>query len=157
MDKTGVKSLRERYNEKYGEDLEIPDIYDTSPSLEVETAEQAGELEPASTGKDSTLKVTPTKESKPKKSFFGKSAKTQKPEKIAKPKVQRTQRLFDLRTPLYFKNTKGRIFWIIIDLILFIPLFIPRIFGMIYYIRKDRREAEYDELYDDSMQIQPAQ
>ena len=157
MDKDGVKSLRERYNEKYGEDLKVPDIYDTSPSIEVETALEAGELEAATP--DKMLAKGKTAEtntdSKPKKSLFGRSKKAPKPEKMVKPKVKRQQRLFDLRTPFYFKNTRGKTVLIIVDLILFIPLFIPRIFGMIIYIRKDRREAEYDESYDDSYQVQP--
>jgi hypothetical protein len=159
MDHKGVKSLKERYKERYGEDLEVPDIYESKASLEVETAEQAGELEPITTSTvypeaGATQQATPAK--------TGLFAKTPKPQK---PKIQRELRLLDYRTPMYLRDKYGatggkgkRIALAVVDIILNILLgiFIIKIITTIIYVMKDRKlEKQLSMMEQESAQPQP--
>ena len=149
MDQKSVKSLKERYKERYGEDLEVPDIYDTGPSIEVETAESTGELDKAPTEPE----VTAAEMEKPaKKGLFGdKKAKAKKKEKV---KIPRKLRFFDYRTPLYLKNkfaaNRGmgaKAFLAFFDVIhnIIFTILIIKILTTIIYIIKDRRERKFKE------------
>ena len=151
MDHEGVKSLRERYKEKYGEDIEIPDAYEAKSSIDVETAEESGELEKVT--RESHL-VTPLKEEKSKLSLLSKKKK----EKKEKVKVDRPLRLLDFRTPWYLRDKFGadagggkRAVLFIIDLILNILLLILviKILTTIIYILKDRKQAKLEEAMGD--------
>jgi hypothetical protein len=167
MDKKHIKNLRDRYKERYGEDLEVPDIYNVSSSIEVETAEESGELEKVE---------SPTTESV-SKGLFG-QPRTEKTglrfgrkERAEKVKVKtmgdRPIRFFDFRTPLFFLKKfsneesgggKKAILAIvdIIVIILLFPITILRILITPYYMRKDRKEAELNqELSDQSSSAQP--
>jgi hypothetical protein len=151
MDHDGVKSLKDRYKEKYGEDIEIPDAYEAKSSFEVETAEEAGELEKVPT--ESKL-VAPAKKEKGKLSLLSKKKK----EKKEKMKVDRPLRLLDIRTPFYLRDKFGadsgggkRAILLIIDIILNILLIILviKIITTIIYILKDRKQAKLQAAMDD--------
>lgn len=163
MDHNSVKSLRDRYKERYGEDMEVPDVYENRPSIEVETAEQAGELEPISStsissGSDQTMLDTPAA-SKPKTSLFG------SPLKSPKPKIDRPLRLLDYRTPMFLRDkfgTKGgkgiRAVLSIVDIILNILLGIVliKVIMTIVYVMKDKKmEKQLRMMEQESSQPQP--
>ena len=174
MDRDRIHSLKERYKERYGEDLEIPDAYNVESTLDVDTAEQTGELEPIEKkledSKEPTLK---TKEESKGLGLgvFGKKDK-KKDKTKQKVKIDRPVRFLDLRKPLYLVSkftTKDsgigrKIFLGILDIIillfciiiLFIPMFI-RIIGTIYYIRRDKLDQElFESMPENGSQPQPA-
>ncbi|WP_455393095.1 hypothetical protein [[Eubacterium] cellulosolvens] len=165
MDHDSVKSLKQRFREKYGEDLAVPDVYEAKPSLEVETAEEAGELEPLSspsipmaTGGTGTAEPAATK---PKGSFFGMKRPSE-----PKQKMDRPLRFLDYRTPWYLRDKfaaeggKGkRAILFIFDLILNILLgiFIIKIITTIIYFLKDRKlEKQLSMLEQETGSPQPS-
>jgi len=164
MDHKSVKSLRERYKTRYGEDLEVPDAYEVKPSIEVETAEETGELAPLITTSATTTAPEPSTESTTTGGgFFSRKLKADKPVKEKTQKVPRTLRFLDYRTPLYLREKYGamggggkRVVLIIIDIILNIFLFPIKIFTTIIYIIKDRREQKLlTAMENESAQPQP--
>ena len=162
MDRDGIKSMRERYKQRYGEDLEVPDIYETKASFDVETAEEIGELEPV-TGTSSTSMAMDTTETKAieDKRKADKKAKAAKKKKI---KIDRPQRFFDFRTPWYLKNKLGanrgkavRGFLLIFDIffnILFFILIIKILTTIIYIIIDRRHRKDLELLEQESAQPQ---
>ena len=167
MDHTSVKTLRQRYREKYGENLEVPDIYEPKSSIEVETAEETGELEPtllaipesSSTGAaDKQTWTTPASMDK-----FGAGQKISAEKKV---KVDRPLRFLDYRTPFYLRDKfaaeggKGkRAALFIIDIILniLLAIVIVKIITTIIYIYKDRKlEKDLQALSQESPQPQPS-
>jgi hypothetical protein len=164
MDHESVKSLRERYKERYGENLEVPVTYETKASVELETAEEAGELEPAiSTTTDTKPDVaTGTLEKKKSGSLFARSKKAALVKDEKKVKVTRELRFFDLRTPLYLRDKFGasggggkRAILLIIDIILTILLFPVKLIGTIIYYIMDRRKEKELETADETAKPQP--
>lgn len=164
MDHKSVKSLRERYKTRYGEDLEVPDAYEVKPSIEVDTAEETGELAPLITTSATTSTTEPTETSTATGGgFFSRASKADKSVKEKRQKVPRTLRFLDYRTPLYLRKKYGvsggggkRAILIIIDIILNILLFPIKIFTTIYYVIKDRREEKLlTALENESAQPQP--
>jgi hypothetical protein len=167
MDHTSVKSLKDRYKERYGEDLEVPDVYESRPSIEVETAEHTGELEPISSttstsSSDQTLSGTSQASAvKPKRSLFGGPASAAPP----KPKVDRPLRLLDYRTPMYLRDTYGatggkgkRLMLTIVDILLNILLGIVliKVIMTLVYIMKDRKlEKQLSMMEQEASQAQP--
>jgi hypothetical protein len=126
----GVKSLKQRFREKYGEE---------EPSLPGGPPDEPEEI-----------KVTEPGE---KKGFFGRGEKAKaKPKAKPKPTGPRPLRFFDLRRPLYLKerftNEESgggkKILLLLLDigLILVIPLLIIRIITTIIYVIKDGRAAK---------------
>jgi len=165
MDHSGVKSLKERYKIRYGEDLEIPDIYETKVSLEVETAEEIGELESpliSSTSAEISEQSETAKSAK-RTGIFGKTKKADKTTKIKIEKSSRPLRFLDYRTPWYLRDKMGatggggkRAVLLIIDLILNIILSPIKIITTIIYIFKDRRKEKLTSTTDkDSVKPQP--
>ena len=165
MDHSGVKSLKERYKIRYGEDLEIPDIYETKVSLEVETAEEIGELESpliSSTSAEISEQSETAKSAK-RTGIFGKTKKADKTAKIKIEKISRPLRFIDYRTPCYLRDKMGatggggkRAVLLIIDLILNIILSPIKIITTIIYIFKDRRKEKLTSTTDkDSVKPQP--
>ena len=164
MDHRSVKSLRERYKVRYGEDLEVPDAYEVKPSIEVETAEETGELAPLIATSEVTSTPEPSTESKTTGGgFFSRTPKADKPVKEKTQKVPRTLRFLDYRTPLYLREKYGatggggkRAVLIIVDIILNIFLFPIKIFTTIIYVIKDRREQKLlTAMENESAQPQP--
>ena len=162
MDRGSVKTLSDRYKQRYGEDLEVPDAYEVKASLEVETAEEAGELEPVSITPITTQEETKATTTEKSKGFsLGKPKK----EKQKKAKIDRPLRFLDYRTPWYLRDKlapeggKGkRAVLFIIDLILNILLFIiliKIIFTIIYIIKDRRLEKQLSALEQESAQPQP--
>jgi len=150
MDQKSIHSLKERYKSRYGEDLEVPDIYETKPSIEVETAEKTGEL--TSPVKD-TKGTMFAKDKKTKKPLFGGKDKKKK-EKV---KFDRPMRFLDYRSFFYLKNTKAtdggggkKAIFALIDIILNILLFIIKFPATIYYVIADRRERKMMEAMSES-------
>ncbi len=165
MDQDSVKSLRERYKERYGEDLEVPDTYESKASLELETAEEAGELEPeiSTTAAETRSEVTAGPlEKKKRGSLFARSKKDGLAKDKKKVKVTRKLRFFDLRTPLYLRDKFGaegggvkRVILLIIDIILIILLFPIKLIGTIIYYIMDRRKEKELETADETAKPQP--
>ena len=164
MDHSSVRSLRERYKERYGENLEVPDVYEAKASLEVETATEVGELEPAyipHTGEKEETRDISAAEKKGKGFSFARSPK----KKEKKVKVERPLRFLDYRTPWYLRDKfaadggKGkRAVLLIIDLILNILLgiiLIKIIFTIIYIIKDRRLEKQLSAIEQESAQPQP--
>jgi hypothetical protein len=163
MDHSSVRSLRDRYKERYGEDLEVPDVYEAKASLEVETATEEGELEPAyitHTGEKEETKVI-SAEKKGRGFSFARPAK----KKEKKEKVERPLRFLDYRTPWYLRDKfaadGGKVkrgILLIIDLILNILLgiiLIKIIFTIIYIIKDRRLQKQLRALEQESAQPQP--
>lgn len=162
MDHGSVKTLRERYKQKYGEDLEVPDAYEVKASLEVETAAEAGELEPVTitpiTTKEETKEATPEK-------GRGLSFTKRKKEKEKKVKIDRPLRFLDYRTPWYLRDRLApeggkakRGILLIIDLILniLLAIILIKIITTIIYIIKDYRlKKQLIALEQESAQVQP--
>lgn len=149
MDQKSIQSLKERYKSRYGEDLEVPDIYETKPSIEVETAEKTGELTKPIQDTKSTVFA---KDKKTKKPLFGGKDKKKK-EKV---KFDRPMRFLDYRSFFYLKNTKAadsgggkKAIFGLLDIILNIVLFFIKIPATIYYIIADRREQKMMEAMGD--------
>lgn len=164
MDHKSVKTLRERYKERYGEDLEVPDIYETRPSIEVETAEETGELDQSipepitsTTSTGDELKVS-TSAAKAKEL---KRAKKKK-ERV---KVDRPLRLLDYRTPWYLRDKFGassgsgkRAVLLIVDILLniILTIILIKIIATIVYVIKDRRDEKMiQDLQGESAKPQP--
>jgi hypothetical protein len=151
MDHKSVKTLKDRYKERFGEDMEVPDVYNVKSSIEVETAEETGELEKPE--RETKVFGKPAEatgeEEKSKKKFGFLSKKKEKEPEVEKKKVERPLRFFDLRTPFFLRDKlaaedgKGkRAGLMIIDIILNILLiiFIIKIITTIIYVVKDRRQ-----------------
>ncbi len=163
MDQKSVKSLKERYKDRYGEDLDVPDIYNINKTIAVESAEETGELEKL-TGETTT---TPSSgvgsgadaKEKSRFGFGGKAKKTEKKEKV---KIDRPLRFLDYRTPLYLRDKYGtdagggkRAGLTLVDIIhnIIFTIIIVKIITTIVYVVKDNRERKFIE----SMQEQSAQ
>ncbi len=137
----GVKSLKMRFREKYGEELEVPDMYEKSYDLDLgEPSDVPGVAsEPSEPGE---LKAAEPGEKK----RWG--AKASKP----KPKGDRPLRFFDLRHPLFFKDKftneesggGKKAMMLIVDILMYIifPILILRIITTIIYVIKDGRAAK---------------
>lgn len=149
MDHRSIKSLKERYKERYGEDLEVPDIYNTKPSYEIEAALESGEIEPTISGSISTQQ-TQIPEVTESTKIFGKGKKVKK-EKKNTVKLPRKLRFFDYRTPLYLRDKLGatggkgkRAVLSIIDVVhnIIFTIIIIKIITTLVYVIKDRREEQ---------------
>jgi hypothetical protein len=141
----GVKSLKVRFREKYGEELEVPDMYEKTyeynigepeePSLPESMADEPEEIKVSELGGE-------------KKEFGAPKAKP-------KPTGPRPLRFFDLRHPLFFKDkftneeSKGgkKALMLILDLLMYLifPILILRIITTIIYVIKDNRAAKQAE------------
>lgn len=138
----GVKSLKSRFREKYGEEMEVPDVYEKSYDLSLGEPSTGPELPGSVSEPDAEIKIDEMAE---KKGFGRKGAKR-------RPTGPRPLRFFDLRHPLYFKNkftdkeSRGvkKAIMIIIDIFMYliIPIFILRIITTILYVIKDSRAAK---------------
>jgi hypothetical protein len=169
MDKKHIRSLTERYKDRFGEDLEVPDIYNVSSSIDVDTAEATGEIESV----ESSTSITTSESkglstaSKPEKSAFGFGRREPKEKKAKGPTTERQVRFFDFRTPLYLLKKftdedsgggkKAIIAIFDIFLILVFPLTILRIITTPIYMRRDSKEARLNqELNEQSSSAQPS-
>jgi hypothetical protein len=182
MDHNKISSIKERYKERYGEDLEVPDAYNVKSSIDVETAERTGELEGLdkdSTGLSTTSSEADTKGEAIKRGLgFGLAGRKDKglglgrgkDKRKDKVKIDYPARFLDLRKPLYLKSKftneesgggKKAIFGLldviilIISIIIF-PIIIIRIIGTFIYIRRDKQDQEIIEsMKDESGSAQP--
>jgi hypothetical protein len=141
----GVKGLSERYRDKYGEDLKVPELYQIETTLEKEEMDRlADEDEKAQI--DRELGETTQKESG---GFWG--AKKETDLSIDEPKEKQPPNFLDLSTGLlYFRNTAGegasggkKNVRTLIDIILIIlfPILILRIITTPIFMMK-RRKAQ---------------
>jgi hypothetical protein len=145
----GVKSLKQRFREKYGEEMEVPDVYEKTYEYNIGEPDEPS-LPGGPPDEPEEIKVTEPGE---KKGFFGRGEKAKaKPKAKPKPTGPRPLRFFDLRRPLYLKerftNEESgggkKILLLLLDigLILVIPLLIIRIITTIIYVIKDGRAAK---------------
>lgn len=169
MDQKSIKSLKDRYKNRYGEDLEVPDAYNVESTIEIETAEETGEIEKTtSISKASEISSVSAEEEKQKKStglFRSKKDKT-KTKEDTKIKMERPLRLFDYRSFFYFRDKYGasggggkRAGLAIVDIILNIifTIIIVKIITTIIYVIKDRREEKLiQSLSEQSSKPQPS-
>jgi hypothetical protein len=184
MDRSKIGSIKERYKERYGEDLEVPDAYNVKSSIDVETAERTGELEVSGTGSADPgtsaagLGVDAKEEPKKRGLIFGRSGSKEKDKGLGlgaakkkdKVKIDRPARFLDLRKPLFLKSKftneesgggKKAVFALLDVIILIIclivfPIIIIRIIGTIYYIRRDKQDQEIMEsMKEESGTAQP--
>ncbi len=174
MDKRHITSLKERYKSRYGEDLEVPDIYNVESTIEIETAEKAGEIEKVETdtkGLDTTPMTSKPDEKKRGLGLFGSKVPSTEKDKekekdVEKIKTERPLRLLDYRTPFYLRDKYAvdagsgkRTGLLIIDIILniLLTIFIIKIITTIIYVIKDRREEKIiKSLSDQSTKPQPS-
>ena len=138
----GVKSLKTRFRAKYGEELDVPDMYEKSYDLSLGEPSKGPELPGSVSEPDAEIKVDELAE---KKRFGRKAAKP-------KPTGPKPLRFFDLRHPLFFKDkfsdgdTKGgkKAAMIILDILMYVifPILIIRMITTIIYVIKDGRAAK---------------
>jgi hypothetical protein len=141
----GVQSLKSRFREKYGEELEVPDMYERTYEYNIGEPEEPS-LPESVEAESSEIKVSELGEKKGFGSIRDKSKAK------AKPTGPRPLRFFDLRRPLFLREkftneeTSGgkKILFLLLDifLLLVIPLTILRIITTIIYVIKDGRDAK---------------
>lgn len=150
----GVKGLEERYREKYGEDIKIPELYQIETKLEFDqsidraASEDEGEDDVWGERKDAEGQEEKT-------SFFGRSRKDADIT-VGGPEDELEPSFWDLSTgPMFFMKKYGRsggggkkaimaIVDIIVLIVLFIPFTIIRLLTTVVSVRrrkKARRET----------------
>jgi hypothetical protein len=142
----GVQSLTDRYREKYGEDLQVPELYQIETSIELD-----GELEKYAKEEELKASEDEWKEPEPPKSRgFFKPKEKPSIEIIEEDESPREPRFMDLSTgALFLRNKHGAhsgggkraalAFVDVIVLIVLFPITIIRLITTLYYSMKRRK------------------
>jgi len=147
MDDQAVDSLRSRYRERYGEDLEIPDAFEM-PSVEAAQTSPESSDSPVLLGGSAVDTKTEVKKEEPQGSFL----KPKSSPKAQKPKIEREPNFWDMRsTPLYFykkaeldyKSGGGKAMAALIDILTYVTVIIPvlRVITTANAARKEGKES----------------
>ena len=158
----GVTSLSDRYREKYGEDLKVPELYQIETSLEMDSDIERLSLEDEGDLDDEGFREMGTSTSS---DFQRKKAEAEI--SLGEPKEKPELSFMDLSSGvLYLRDKYGakggggkRAVLVILDIVVLVvlfPLTIIRIFTTIYYSRKRKKVAKAENQSQDAVQVAEA-
>jgi hypothetical protein len=155
----GVAGLSERYREKYGEDLKVPELYQIETSLEMDHSieDLASEDEP-----DDFERRQDAPGTKSTGGLFGTSKKEAKIE-VGEPGEKPPLNFFDLTSGLFFLTKKfgakggggKKAVMVILDILL-LPTIIIRIFTTIIFVQKRKKARKSSGISQESAKFADA-